>query len=38
VPLISIVFNGHWSCGIGVLATPIAHVGAGAFENSNGCF
>jgi len=31
--LISIVSNGRWYCVIGVLATPIAHMGAGAFVN-----
>jgi hypothetical protein len=31
--LISTVLDGHWSSGTGVLETPIAHVGVGAFEN-----
>jgi hypothetical protein len=36
VPSISTVSNGHWSFGIGVMATPIVHRGVGAFEKLNG--
>jgi hypothetical protein len=33
VPLTSTASNGRWSFEIGVLATPIAHMGVVAFEN-----
>jgi hypothetical protein len=33
VPSTSTVSNGHWFFVIGVLVTPIAHMGVGAFEN-----